>query len=72
MLPSNLVTEVYLKPYNDLANYYAEVARLRRLYISCTRMNVELINNERKGKKPEKWPRRIGGEVLSPIIRESA
>jgi len=29
--------------------------KLTTLRISCTRMNVELINNERKAKKPEKW-----------------
>ncbi|MCW9706384.1 hypothetical protein [Fodinibius salsisoli] len=47
-----------------MADYYAEVARLHRLYISYTLMNVELINNERRAKKPKKWPRRIGGEEI--------
>ncbi len=30
---------------------------LTTLHIRCARMNVELINNERKGKKPESWQR---------------
>jgi len=29
--------------------------KLTTLRISCTRVNVDLLNNERRAKKPERW-----------------